>query len=55
MNGRTREGFYALWTLAILICLGVCVFLLIWVSFADGGGDSAVRRVAGVSAPNPCE
>lgn len=37
MNSRTREGFYALWTLAILICLGVCVFLLIWVSFADGG------------------
>ncbi len=37
MNGRTREGFYALWTIAILICLAVCIFVLAWVSIADGG------------------
>ena len=36
MNGRTREGFYALWTLAILICLVVCVVVLAYVSIADG-------------------
>ena len=42
MNRRTREGFYVLWTLAILLCLGVCIFLLIWVSFADGGDAASL-------------
>ncbi len=36
MNGRTREGFYALWTMAILICLGVCIAVLAYVSIVRG-------------------
>lgn len=34
MSDRTRDGFYTLWTIAILICLGFCVFLLIYTSIA---------------------
>ena len=37
MNRRTRESFYLLWTAAILICLAVCVFALVYFSVADGG------------------
>ena len=37
MNQRTRESFYTLWTIAILICLAASVFLLVYVSFAPGG------------------
>ena len=36
MNGRTREGFYALWTMAILICLAVCIGVLAYVSIVRG-------------------
>ncbi len=41
MNDRTREGFYTLWTIAILICLAVCVFLLAYVSVKGGGEPAA--------------
>ena len=34
MSGKGREGFYLLWTIAILVCLGFSVFLLIYASFA---------------------
>ena len=37
MNARTREGFYTLWTIAILVCLAACLFLLAYVSVVDGG------------------
>ena len=36
MNSRSREGFYLLWTIAILICLAVCVFVLAYFSFIGG-------------------
>ncbi len=49
MNGRTREGFYVLWTIAILICLTVCVVLLAYVSFTSGG-RSAARPLPGAQA-----
>ena len=39
MNARTREGFYTLWTIAILVCLAASIFLLAFVSLS--GGDSA--------------
>lgn len=35
MNTRTRDGFYALWTAAILICLVACIVVLAYVSIAD--------------------
>lgn len=41
MNGRTREGFYVLWTIAILLCLAVCVVLLAYVSIAGGKKQTA--------------
>lgn len=41
MNGRTREGFYVLWTIAILVCLAVCVILLAYVSIAGGGKQTS--------------
>ncbi len=39
MNARTREGFYTLWTIAILVCLAASLFLLAFVSLS--GGDAA--------------
>lgn len=42
MNRRTRESFYLLWTAAILICLAVCVFVLIYFSVTDGGTTASV-------------
>ncbi len=41
MNPRTRDSFYMLWTLAILICLAMCVFLLAYVSIVGGGAPAA--------------
>ena len=41
MNSRSREGFYLLWTIAILVCLAVCVFLLAYFSFVSGGAPAA--------------
>lgn len=53
MNARTREGFYTLWTVAILLCLAVCVFLLAYVSFTGGGetAETAPPAEAGTAAP----
>lgn len=50
MNARTREGFYTLWTIAILLCLAVCVFLLAYVSIVDGG-ETAERAPAATDVP----
>lgn len=36
MNSRTREGFYTLWTIAIMICLMACVVVLAYVSIVSG-------------------
>lgn len=43
MNSRTREGFYVLWTAAILICLAMSLFVLVYTSVKGGGqrADSA--------------
>lgn len=50
MNARTREGFYTLWTIAILLCLAVCVFLLAYVSIV-GGGETAEMAPATTDVP----
>lgn len=44
MNRRSREGFYVLWTAAILLCLAVCVGVLIYVSFAIEGRRSSAAQ-----------
>ena len=56
MNSRTREGFYALWTLAILLCLGVCVFVLAYTSIVSGPETAALPQEAAgqtVDVPQP--
>ena len=45
MNSRSREGFYTLWTIAILVSLALCVFLVIYVS-VTGGSPAAVQPPA---------
>ena len=45
MNRRTRDSFYSMWTAALLICLAVCVFVLIYTSVVKpgpGGADGAL-------------
>lgn len=49
MNKRTRDSFYSLWTVAILICLAVCIFLLAYVSIVDGGEAASVSGGADTS------
>ncbi len=49
MNGRTREGFYALWTIAILICLTICIILLAYVSIASGGKTVTAQTLPGAA------
>ncbi len=44
MNSRSREGFYLLWTIAILVCLAACLFLLAYVSFTGGGKAPAAEQ-----------
>ena len=44
MNSRSREGFYLLWTVAILVCLAACLFLLAYVSFTGGGKAPAAEQ-----------
>ncbi len=51
MSGRTREGFYVLWTIAILICLIVCIVLLAYVSLVDGGPSQTTASPADVQTP----
>ncbi len=36
MNRKTREGFYTMWTLALLACLAACLAVLVYVSVVDG-------------------
>ncbi len=45
MNGRAREGFYVLWTAAIIICLAVCVGVLLYVSAVGGRPKESVADV----------
>ncbi len=62
MNSHARDGFYTLWTIAILICLAACLFLLAYVSFTSGGTSSSpvAEQTAGpageaVQEPSPAE
>lgn len=43
MNSHSRDGFYSLWTLAILLCVGACLFLLAYVSFTHGRSAPAAE------------
>ncbi len=52
MNGRTREGFYTLWTIAILLCLGACVFVLAYVSIVHGTVEGDPQAEA-TTEPSP--
>lgn len=50
MNNKAKGGFYTLWTAAILLCLAVSVFVLIYTSVVGGGGG---RRDRAEQAPDP--
>ena len=51
MNKRSREGFYALWTASILLCLALCIAVLVYVSFfASGKSDGTTAPPAAVQA-----
>ena len=41
MNSRSRAGFYVVWTLAILVCLALCVFILVFFSVVKGSAPAA--------------
>ncbi len=37
MSKKTKDSFYSLWTLAILLCLALSVFALLFASCSKGG------------------
>ncbi|MCD7845764.1 MAG: hypothetical protein LUG57_07945 [Oscillospiraceae bacterium] len=37
MNSKTRNSFYSLWSMAILLCLALSIFVLLFASCSKGG------------------
>ena len=54
MNRKTREGFYTLWTLALLVCLVICLGVLIYVSVV-GGSPAAETQPTPSSEGQPAD
>ncbi len=68
MSERSREGFYALWTIAIILCLAACLVVLLYTSIIGGGrkteadaapdqsaADAADASAESVQTPEPTE
>lgn len=41
MSNKTRNSFYSLWSLAILLCLALSIFVLLFASCSKGGSVEA--------------
>ena len=44
MNSHSRAGFYAVWTLSILVCLALCILVLVCFSVMKGGSAPAAEQ-----------
>ena len=53
MNGRTREGFYVLWTIAILVCLAMSIFVLLYTSFTHNIQTAAAPQAVPANDVQP--